>query len=67
MPALRSVVLDALHRAGAVVWLLPLAEGATERTAVESRETWDNVNPATLTETPAPIPPGWTRLTPAPS
>jgi len=35
--ALRSVVLDALHRSDAAVFLLPLAQGQTERTAVISR------------------------------
>lgn len=66
MPALRSVVLDALHRSDAAVFLLPLAQGQTERTAVESRASWPEGTPG-LTATPAtPEALGWTRLTPAP-
>lgn len=57
----RGVHLAAVHRAGAVVW-----QRAGE--VVESRASWGvDVDPATLTETPDPIPGDWTRLTPAPS
>lgn len=36
--ALRSLVLDAKRRAGFTVLLLPLAEGETDRVAVEARD-----------------------------
>lgn len=64
--ALRSVVLDAKRRAGFTVLLLPLAEGETARAAVEARDDWPPET-AGLTDTPAPLPPGWTVLaTPPP-
>jgi hypothetical protein len=56
--ALRSLVLDAKHRSGSTILLLPLAEGATERAAIEAREAW---TPGTtgLVQLPDPLPPGW--------
>lgn len=55
--ALRSLVLDAKRRAGFTVLLLPLAEGETDRVAVEARDDWP---PGTsgLSPTPSPLPPG---------
>lgn len=56
--SLRSLVLDAKHRGGSTIILLPLAPGETERAAIEAREAWP---PGTesLVQLPHPLPPGW--------
>lgn len=49
---------DATHRSGSTILLLPLAEGQSERGAVEVRATWPEGTTG-LTPMPDSIPAGW--------